>query len=81
MAAVIVLVILALALWLGLLGRARYRKSQGTLICMRQADTWRWSKDLGEITPGVCERCGAPIFFEKQNGYIRHKICHVCGYC
>ena len=56
--------------WLGL------RKD--TLLCMRQEDTWRWPDHLGEKTEGICERCKAPIYFEKQNKCF-YKICQKCG--
>lgn len=38
-----------------------------TLVCMRQAETWRWPSYLGERTPGECAECKAAIFFEVQN--------------
>lgn len=50
-----------------------------TLVCMRQENTYIWGAHLGKKTPGVCQRCNAPIFFEEQNGIIGNKICHVCN--
>lgn len=52
---------------------------QKTLICMRQENTWVWGSNLGKKTPGVCDECGAPIFFEEQNKIYSKKMCHVCA--
>ena len=50
------------------------------LLCMRQADTWRWPDNLGRRTAGYCYKCHAPIFFEKQNRCFRKKICNRCAH-
>lgn len=64
-------------MWLRrLLNRLRIRKD--TMICMRQEDTWCWPSHLGRRTNGECERCHAPIYFEKQNEVFR-KICNRCN--
>ena len=49
-----------------------------TLLCMRQEDTWQWPDHLGTRTEGFCEKCHAPIYFEKQNKPF-YKICNRCG--
>lgn len=49
-----------------------------TLICMRQVDTWTWPPHLGKMTPGECEKCRAPVYYEAQNWPYR-KICHICA--
>lgn len=55
------------------------RRKEINLICIRQADTWTWGFNLGPMTPGNCCKCGEPIYYEKQNGWIKNKICHVCA--
>jgi hypothetical protein len=55
------------------------KKKFGTLICMRQADTWCWPPHLGKKTEGTCEQCNSPIYFEEQNGNLPlRKVCNVC---
>lgn len=56
------------------------KKPQLELVCMRQEDTWRWQRHLGEKTEGVCSQCNAPIYFEIQNGNIENKICNRCAH-
>lgn len=48
------------------------------LVCIRQDETWCWPDHLGERTSGQCVRCGAPIYYEKQNEVFQQKICHRC---
>ena len=49
-----------------------------TLLCMRQEDTWQWPDHLGKRTEGLCKKCNALIYFEKQN-WPFYKICNRCG--
>ncbi len=64
-------------MWLlKLLNRLGIRRDK--LICMRQENTYFWSANLGERTPGFCCECNAPIYFEKQNWVFKRKMCHVC---
>jgi len=51
-----------------------------SLICVRQADTWTWPDYLGEKTAGVCGRCGAGIFYERQNAGVETKVCSNCAW-
>lgn len=56
------------------------RIKNDNLICIRQANTYVWGPELGEITPGRCTECNEPIFYEKQNWVIRNKTCHICHF-
>jgi len=60
--------------------RAYRHYRNATLICMRQENTYIWGPELGPMTPGRCCECQSPIYFERQNGFIKRKICHVCAY-
>ena len=49
------------------------------MVCIRQENTWRWGSHLGKRTAGECDKCGAPIYFEKQNKPFR-KVCNHCAW-
>ena len=65
-------------IWIRFLNRLGLRKD--TLTCIRQEFTYVWPSDLGKKTPGKCSNCESPIFFEKQNGVFKNKICDGCAY-
>ena len=49
------------------------------LVCIRQADTWRWPEYLGKQTAGICSQCQAPIYFQERNAHIEPKVCGQCA--
>jgi len=63
--------------WRRLLNYWGWRRD--TLVCMRQNNTYCWGADLGRMTAGKCDTCGAAIYFEQQNSVFKRKICHTCA--
>lgn len=63
---------------LRILNRVGLRRD--VLACMRQSDTWCWPRGLGKMTPGICDKCGHAVYFERQNRVFAFKICNRCKF-